>query len=80
MQIVKRLQSIRDCGPPPITLQLGVNAKRFRKAKTVFAYKTKDPITIKKDWGKNVGKAGCYVICSEKVVPDVAVLRLDFWF
>jgi len=63
-EILQRLQQLRDEGPPKMTLIQGVNAERYRKATTVFAYRTADPITIIKDWGKSVGNAGDYIVHS----------------
>lgn len=56
------LQDVKVQGPTKITLTLGLNAHKYRKAKHIHAYRSKDPVTVLKDWGKNVGKAGSMVI------------------
>jgi hypothetical protein len=39
----------RDIGPARLHLS-EKNAATYRKAKTVFAYRSKDPIVIEKEW------------------------------
>jgi serine/threonine protein kinase len=63
-QILAELREIKDAGPAKIKLILGQNAHTYRKAMTVHAYRSKDPVTILKDWGRNVGKVGHFVIFS----------------
>lgn len=84
--ILDELHRLKKLGPPKIELQLGVNAHMYRKAKTVFAYRSKDPVTILKDWGTNLGKRGCVIIfsgeddvylCDEEVF-DATYERLDY--
>lgn len=61
-QITEALQSIKAAGPPKFVLRAGDNASVYRKKKTVFAYKSADPIVIFKDWGRSAGLAGSYII------------------
>jgi len=64
-QILDELVRLQKQGPPKITLAVGVNgAHMYRKARTVFAYRSKDPVTILKDWGTNLGKKNCVVLFS----------------
>ena len=63
-QILQQLQEIKAAGPPRLQLSAGKNAFRYRKSATVHAYRSKDPVTVQKDWGLNVGKRGHYVIFS----------------
>eukprot|EP01006_Ploeotia_vitrea_P022552 TRINITY_DN54962_c0_g1_i1.p1 TRINITY_DN54962_c0_g1~~TRINITY_DN54962_c0_g1_i1.p1 ORF type:complete len:777 (+),score=416.56 TRINITY_DN54962_c0_g1_i1:39-2333(+) len=62
-QVLQRLQAIKQRGPPKMELS-EQNANYYRKARTVFAYKSKDPVTIMKDWGKSQAPGGSYVILS----------------
>jgi len=61
--IVERLQKLKADGPERVHLTVE-NATVFHKAATIWAYRSKDPVTILKDWGKNSGKAGCFVCLS----------------
>mmetsp|Transcript_4623 Transcript_4623/g.8855 ORF Transcript_4623/g.8855 Transcript_4623/m.8855 type:complete len:762 (+) Transcript_4623:30-2315(+) len=62
--VLEALKQYKALGPPKIKLVVGQNAKRYRKKQTVFAYKSKDPVIIRKDWGKTVGKPGSWIILS----------------
>lgn len=50
LQILDILQQIKAAGPPRLQLIKGTNAHMYRKAKTVHAYRSRDPVTIFKDW------------------------------
>jgi hypothetical protein len=63
-KIVAALQHVQQEGPPKIHLSLD-NACLFCKATTVFAYRSTDQVVIFKDWGKNVGNPGCFVVQRE---------------
>ncbi len=71
--ILQVLQKAKEQGPPRTTLVLGNNAERYRKRTTIYAYRSADPITFLKDWGKSHGSAGCYVVLSK----DDDVYALD---
>jgi len=73
-QILETLKVVKTEGPPKIELSLD-NAVLCCKATTVYAYRSEDPITIFKDWGKNLGRAGCYVIRNGEV--DVYLCDAD---
>lgn len=47
---------------PPKTLLSAATARVFRRRKTVFAFTSKDPVVISKDYGKLRGRAGCVVV------------------
>ena len=61
--IIISLKKMKKKGPPPIILiENTENVVKYRKKATIFAYKSKDPISILKDWGKNCGEKNCYII------------------
>lgn len=63
-QVYETLEKVRKQGPPRISLVLGVNAHRYRKSKTIFAYRSKDAVKIYKDWGVSSGGKGTMIIFS----------------
>lgn len=62
VEVLKALQKIKEQGPPVQHLVLGENARLYRKAKTVHAYRSKDPVTVLKDWGKSASGPGAYIV------------------
>jgi hypothetical protein len=73
--VLRKLQQLKKEGPPKITLSLD-NAQRYRKKQTVFAYRSKDPVTILKDWGKSRGGPGAYVILGSNDDVYTCVVRV----
>ena len=73
------LQQLQTEGPPKMELTLGPrgNARKYRKAATIFAYRTADPVTVLKDWGRNQGRAGSYVVCGKD--DDVYAVDADIF-
>jgi serine/threonine protein kinase len=65
-EVLAELKELLKLGPAAVVLKEGENAKRYQKIVVVSAYKSKDPITIIKDWGKSKGKPGWYVVCGDK--------------
>lgn len=63
--ILEELRGLKKDGPMKLTLVEGTNASVYRKKAIVTAFKSRDPITVLKAWGKNVGKAGAYIICGD---------------
>lgn len=59
--INNQLRVIKAEGPARILLD-ETNAEWYQKSQTVFAYRSKDPVTIVKIWGKSVGLAGSFVL------------------
>jgi hypothetical protein len=59
--IVAQLRELRKSGPKRVTLT-PANALFYRKAQTVLAFRSKDPMTVYKQWGKNVGGADSMLI------------------
>jgi hypothetical protein len=70
-EILQVLEQIKREGPPLIRLD-DTNSKRYRKAATVFAHASKDPITILKDTGKSLGKKLNILIASATKPPSAA--------
>eukprot|EP00455_Lapot_gusevi_P024519 TRINITY_DN2555_c0_g2_i1.p2 TRINITY_DN2555_c0_g2~~TRINITY_DN2555_c0_g2_i1.p2 ORF type:complete len:281 (+),score=98.96 TRINITY_DN2555_c0_g2_i1:188-1030(+) len=63
-QIVAKLEAIKKEGPPRVHLSLG-NARKYQKKKTILAFRSKDPVTIVKYWGKSYCKPNAWVIVSD---------------
>lgn len=70
--ITHALQSIKKDGPPILRLDAN-NSKRYRKAATVFAHVSKDPITILKDTGKNLGQKQNVLVAHSTKPPSAAI-------
>eukprot|EP00471_Norrisiella_sphaerica_P002510 CAMPEP_0184484532 /NCGR_PEP_ID=MMETSP0113_2-20130426/6237_1 /TAXON_ID=91329 /ORGANISM="Norrisiella sphaerica, Strain BC52" /LENGTH=779 /DNA_ID=CAMNT_0026865553 /DNA_START=165 /DNA_END=2504 /DNA_ORIENTATION=+ len=62
-QILKELEKIKKIGPPDIIVN-EKTAKRYSKTATVYAFQTKDSCSVEKEWGKQSGKEGCWIICN----------------
>jgi len=62
-QVLKQLLTIKKAGPPQIVVD-EKTAKVYCKMATVFAFRTADPCMVEKDWGKQNGKAGDWIICN----------------
>jgi serine/threonine protein kinase len=61
-QVLSELAEMCELGPDKLELENGVNGARlYRKGITIRAFKSKDPITVVKDWGRSYGDAGCYI-------------------
>ena len=75
VNILQALLRIKQMGPPKLILIKGINASEYRKRLTVYAYRSKDPVTVHKDWGVNIGKRGDIVIFSGE--DDVYVADRD---
>mmetsp|Transcript_27571 Transcript_27571/g.67051 ORF Transcript_27571/g.67051 Transcript_27571/m.67051 type:complete len:782 (-) Transcript_27571:253-2598(-) len=61
--VLAELQKIKKIGPPAIVVDART-AKKYCKTATVYAFQTKDACQVEKDWGKQAGKGGCWVICN----------------
>ena len=73
------LLQIKAEGPPVIKLD-ETNSKMYRKAATVFAYASKDPITILKDTGKNRGMKMNFLVASSTKPPAAALHpNAEYW-
>ena len=73
------LQEIKSEGPPAIKLD-DTNSKLYHSVATVFAHVSKDPITILKDTGKNLGQKQ-NVLVAHSTKPPSAALNPDqsYW-
>eukprot|EP00472_Partenskyella_glossopodia_P005196 CAMPEP_0197541388 /NCGR_PEP_ID=MMETSP1318-20131121/67131_1 /TAXON_ID=552666 /ORGANISM="Partenskyella glossopodia, Strain RCC365" /LENGTH=652 /DNA_ID=CAMNT_0043100557 /DNA_START=962 /DNA_END=2920 /DNA_ORIENTATION=+ len=61
--VLTTLEKIKKIGPPPIIVD-EKTAQRYCKVAKVFAFQTADPCQVEKEWGKQRGKEGCWIICN----------------
>uniref|UniRef100_A0A7S3Z0N1 Protein kinase domain-containing protein n=1 Tax=Lotharella globosa TaxID=91324 RepID=A0A7S3Z0N1_9EUKA len=62
-QILAKLEKIKRIGPPPIIVD-EKTAQLYVKTATVYAFKTADACQVEKEWGRQSGKEGCWIICN----------------
>mmetsp|Transcript_37103 Transcript_37103/g.72883 ORF Transcript_37103/g.72883 Transcript_37103/m.72883 type:complete len:793 (+) Transcript_37103:39-2417(+) len=63
-EVIPRLKKLKEDGLPRTNLSLK-NSKLWRKKVTVFAFRSKDPVTVSKSWGTGEGKPGDYVVVGQ---------------
>jgi hypothetical protein len=59
-EIVDRLNDVRKTGPD--TVVPVKEGRAYTGKSTVFAYQSRDPVTIEAPMGKRVGRKGCFVV------------------
>lgn len=74
--VLEELRAVVIDGPPKLELKENVNAAAYRQASILTAYRSKDPVTLLKEWGSKKGGAGCFVI-NDLVTRDANVLDAD---
>lgn len=71
---MSELEGILADGPPVLQLD-ETNSRRYRRAATVFAHASRDPVTVMKDTGKSRGPSPCVVVASPTRAPPTLKRR-----